>query len=243
MTAQGKNNSPRKQIQDIYSLTALQEGMLFYNIAEDQTTSYVVQTVYELKGILNVSHLEQAIQLLNLRYDVLRTQILYKKISKPRQVVLREKATAYQKVDLSDMPEKERSEQFDAIVKENVSKGFHFDKDSLFRVILVKLEENHHKMIWCCHHIIMDGWSMSLLYQSFLKYYQELQKGVSIQQLQIEITEERKRAKEYKDYITWLNSQNMSDALSYWGDLLDGYENESKITPVCPVTEFSDVTE
>lgn len=45
MVEHGKNKNGKKQIQDIYSLTSLQEGMLFYNIVEERTTNYVVQTV------------------------------------------------------------------------------------------------------------------------------------------------------------------------------------------------------
>ena len=231
MVEHGKNKNGKKQIQDIYSLTSLQEGMLFYNIVEERTTNYVVQTVYEIFGDLQVDNVKSAIEILNQRYDVLRTQILYKKLSKPRQVVLEKKETEFQVVDISYLPEEEQPERFAEIERNDVDRGFDFDKDSLIRFILVKFSEKHYKMIWNCHHIIIDGWSLSHLYNSFIEYYSELSHGKSFLQLQTEIETERKRSKEYKNYISWLEHQNMSAGLKYWENLLADYENETKIEP------------
>ena len=67
-------------IQDIYSLTPLQEGMLFHHMIDSASGDYIVQTTFKLDFELNEQKFIQALELLSAKYDVLRTAVIYEKM-------------------------------------------------------------------------------------------------------------------------------------------------------------------
>ena len=65
-----------KSIENIYSLTPLQEGMLFHALNNPKSTNYVLQSTFSLRFALDESALRNAMRALSQRYEVLRTAIL-----------------------------------------------------------------------------------------------------------------------------------------------------------------------
>ena len=91
------------KVEGIYLLTSMQEGMLFYKNLNEKDTSYFIQSVLNLKGIVDVKNIQEAIDLLAVKHDALRTAFLYKKVVKPRQVVMTERKLENQYIDLSNV--------------------------------------------------------------------------------------------------------------------------------------------
>lgn len=76
-------------IQDIYPLSPLQEGMLFHHLMNRRDT-YVLSTLLELESRSKVDRLIEALRKLIDRHDILRTAIAWEQLPKPVQVVYRE---------------------------------------------------------------------------------------------------------------------------------------------------------
>ncbi|HAB59227.1 MAG TPA: hypothetical protein DCE48_00660, partial [Lachnospiraceae bacterium] len=132
------------QVEGIYSLTSMQEGMLFYKNLDDKSTSYVIQSVLLVAGNLDYEKLNEAIALLAVKHDALRATFLYKKVVKPRFVILAERKLETQYIDLSIESEKET--KFEEIKEADITRGFDLSVDSLMRITVVKMEENTFKM-------------------------------------------------------------------------------------------------
>ena len=60
-----------QMIQDIYSLTPLQEGMLYHYLSVPDSTGYILQNVYNMDFLLKEEYLKPTLKLLSERYDVL----------------------------------------------------------------------------------------------------------------------------------------------------------------------------
>ncbi|WP_220784120.1 condensation domain-containing protein, partial [Bacillus sp. BML-BC051] len=219
-------------IEDIYSLTALQEGMLFHNVMDKESTSYVVQSVYNLKGKTNPEMIGQALKLLARRHEVLRATIARENLSKPRQIVLKNKEVEYEEIDLTQVSQEQQEKEIEKIVSLDVKRGFDLEIDSLLRVKYIKRNNEAHKLIWNIHHIIMDGWCMSLVFGDFLRYYQQLKNGVSIEKIENSIDKEKENTAGYSEYAKWLESQDKENGMEYWTELLSEYEEPADIKPM-----------
>ncbi|WP_236078358.1 condensation domain-containing protein, partial [Bacillus paramobilis] len=228
----GKQTIVNSTIEDIYALTPMQEGMLFQNILDKKSTSYVVQSVYNLDGAVDKEKIGQSLKLLSRKHDVLRTVILHQKINKPRQVVLRNKDIEYEVLDLSNFSEEEQEKKILEVTRLDVKRGFDLQKDSLLRVKYIKLGNEVHKLIWSIHHIIMDGWCLSLVFGDFLRYYEQLKNGVCMEDIENSIDEKRRETAKYSTYIKWLESQDKEKGMEYWTELLSAYEEPADIKPM-----------
>ena len=90
------------KIESIYPLTPLQEGMLFYNIVDSSLSAYVVQMSYDINKKLSGDLITKALLLLSSKYLVLRTFFAHEKVSKPCQVVLKERELDYEYISRSE---------------------------------------------------------------------------------------------------------------------------------------------
>lgn len=230
------------EIQDIYPLVPLQEGMFFHNLVDRTSTNYIIQTVFCLKQEIDVEKMKCALQLMTKRYDVLRTVFLHKEISCPLQVVLNNRESEYQVIDLTDAQSNEKEAVLEKLKKQDISRGFDLEKDSLIRITLIKTGQEEYRMLFTLHHIVTDGWSTSLLYVSLFQYYAMLEQEVSKEQILSMIEEEKNNTTHYSEYVSWIGKKNKNKALHYWKQLLEGYEEVAKIQPMeIPVASDSQV--
>jgi len=76
-------------VQDIYPLSPLQEGMLFHRLLNKHRDTYVLATAFELQTQAEVDAIERAIQCVIDRHDVLRSSIVWDQLPRPLQIVQR----------------------------------------------------------------------------------------------------------------------------------------------------------
>ena len=186
-------------IEDVFSLTPLQEGMLFHNILENESSEYIMQFAYRFKMIFNREKLCKALDLLALRYNSIRTSFFYEKIEKPRQIVLRDRRVELIEKDWSDQEDNRLNDLLTLYLDEDLKRGFDLKKDSLMRVTYIK-QKTDSILVFSMHHIIVDGWSISLLFQSFWKYYNSLSLGIEYDEILNEIRLSKK-AGDYSLYV------------------------------------------
>ena len=75
------------EIDDIYSLTPLQQGLLFHSLWEPGTRSYFTQIRLEIQGALDVAAFRAAWENLLGHHPPLRTAFVWEDLPEPFQVV------------------------------------------------------------------------------------------------------------------------------------------------------------
>ncbi|PBP53206.1 non-ribosomal peptide synthetase, partial [Pseudomonas syringae] len=76
-------------VQDIYPLAPLQEGILYHHIAAEQGDPYVLQAHFAFDDHACLDAFVQALQAVIDRHDILRTGVIWKGLDSPVQVVWR----------------------------------------------------------------------------------------------------------------------------------------------------------
>jgi amino acid adenylation domain-containing protein len=88
-------------IQDIYPLAPLQQGILFHHLLERDTDTYVLPTLLEFDGKPRLDRFIAALSRVIERHDILRTAIHWENLAEPVQVVWRRARFAVDTLDLA----------------------------------------------------------------------------------------------------------------------------------------------
>ena len=169
-------NTVKNKIIEILPLTPLQNGMLFHALAKDTTHDdpYLIQMWGNILGEFTFVQFELAWKLLIERHATFRTAFITQADKSPRQVILREIPFAIHKIDLSS--ESSEQQQLNLVELRKSDKENHFNplKPPLLRVTLIKIGENEWQFLFTIHHLILDGWSQSIV----IAELQEILKGL-----------------------------------------------------------------
>ncbi|MBX8523012.1 amino acid adenylation domain-containing protein, partial [Pseudomonas cichorii] len=77
-------------IQDIYPLAPLQEGILYHHISAEQGDPYLLQAAFAMDSRAQLDSFIAALQTVIDRHDILRTALIWDGLEQPLQVVLRQ---------------------------------------------------------------------------------------------------------------------------------------------------------
>jgi amino acid adenylation domain-containing protein len=210
----------KDNIQDIYSLSPLQEGLFFHNITDRSSSAYFIQVSYRLHGKLNACHVQQSLNMLAERYDVLRTSFVLEGLKKTFQVVLKERKPDFIFEDISAIADQDAFLQ--AARLKDRERSFDLTHDPLMRVTMLKLGDAEYEFIWSHHHITMDGWCTGIVIQEFSQIYESLQHGR---------TPVLPPVTQYKEYIRWLEKRDRTAAADYWKNYVEGFDVQTGIAP------------
>ncbi|MEM7061632.1 MAG: amino acid adenylation domain-containing protein [Cyanobacteria bacterium P01_B01_bin.77] len=200
-----------RNVQDIYPLSPTQQGLLFHSFYGPKTGVYVVQVGYTLKGELNHDAFEQAWQQLIERHTILRTAFVWDNLEAPVQVVGQKVTLPIIWLDWQEVSDGQQrlTEWLDA----DRLQGFTLSAAPLMRLTVMQLSHTCYRIVWTHHHILLDGWSLPILLQEWMMGYRAAC-GQDVPQLD--------PPPSYRDYIVWLQKQDLNQAKQFWKKQLTG---------------------
>ncbi|HLP48742.1 MAG TPA: amino acid adenylation domain-containing protein [Candidatus Kapabacteria bacterium] len=208
-------------VEDIYTLSPMQEGMLFHALMDQSSNSYFEQTAFRLHSELDIFLVEKSFNEVVNRHDILRTAFIHKDTPRAVQVVLKSRALDFYYQDISQIGGQGEKEFFLTGYKEkDKQRSFDLSKDVLMRIAVFRLSPVEYQFIWSHHHILMDGWCIGILNTEFFEIYTSY----------LENRPHRlKEVKPYRNYIKWLEKQDKEESIRYWENYLDSYEEQAGI--------------
>ncbi|MEM6252544.1 MAG: amino acid adenylation domain-containing protein [Cyanobacteria bacterium P01_D01_bin.156] len=201
----------RSSVQDIYPLSPTQQGMLFHSLYGPKSGAYIVQVGYTLKGNLDRDAFSSAWQNLIDRHTILRTAFVWENLESPVQVVGQKAVLPISWLDWQDMGDSQQ--QLSTWLEADRQQGFTLSTAPLMRLAVMQLSTNCYRIVWTHHHILLDGWSLPILLQEWMVYYQSAccQKVPQLEP-----------AYAYRDHIVWLQQQDLNQAKQFWKEQLAG---------------------
>ncbi|MUG94289.1 amino acid adenylation domain-containing protein [Scytonema sp. UIC 10036] len=220
-----------QNIEDIYPLSSMQEGMLFESLLAPNSGVYVEQIICTLTGSVDVKTFEQAWQQIVARHSIFRTAFAWESLSQPLQVVYQQVDVKLLTYDWRSLSPVEQQQQLETFLDSERQQGFQLSQAPLMRLHLLQMDENTYQFVWCHHHILLDGWSLPLVFKDLLECYQAISQGESLPQL---------GTTNYRNYIAWLQQQNKSLAAQFWQQKLTGFTSPTPLTVEKPLSMRED---
>lgn len=207
-------------LEDIYPLSPLQEGVLFHTLYESGKGAYVEQLGCAMKGDINVEALKRAWQEEAQRHAIWRTAFVWKGLGRPVQVVRRSVALDWQEEDWRGLSNAEQREKLREYFRKDRESGFEVDEAPLLKLGLIRLADDQYEFLWTHHHLLLDGWSASIVIKEVFTFYEAFSQGRPI---------DIPKARPYRDYIEWLGTRGSAESDRYWSGELKGFETPTDL--------------
>lgn len=163
-TRRSEQSRPRRLGLTSAPLSFAQQRLWILDQMNPGDPSYNIGAAVKIEGPLQVALLEQALEVIVRRHEVLRTT--FQTIdSEPVQVISNDVSVSLSIVNVEDETE---ARQF---VRESAQRPFDLANGPLLRVTLLKLGDEIHWLVLVVHHIIFDGVSRSIFIRELISLY------------------------------------------------------------------------
>lgn len=176
---------------------------------------YNVPAFDRLRGLLDLSALQRALNGIVARHDVLRT-VLVAPDGLPRQSVRDHEWFEAPLVDLSGLVPDLREAELERLAGLEYHRPFHLAEGPVLRTRLVRLAADDHALLLSFHHIVHDAWSMGVFMGELRELYQAFSTGRDPALAPLAV--------QYADYAAWerrlLDEGHFDRQLDHWIQLL-----------------------
>ncbi|WP_455926519.1 condensation domain-containing protein, partial [Pseudomonas putida] len=199
-------------------LSAAQSRLWFLWQMEPDSAAYNIPAAVRLRGQLDEGALQRSFAALTERHESLRT--LFREVPGEQavQVILPRLEPQVQRIDLSALPAAQREAQAREQLEHAARQPFDLSSGPLLRLTLICLDSREHILLLTLHHIVSDGWSMSVLTDEFASLYGAQVSGVPAALPALPV--------QYADYARWqrlwMAAGEGDRQLDYWTRLLGG---------------------
>ncbi|BBZ13667.1 hypothetical protein MBRA_38620 [Mycobacterium branderi] len=206
----------RHHVADILPLTPLQQGLLFHagTARGSHDDVYALQLDLSLSGRLDARRLRDAVHTVVDRHPHLAARFC-REFDEPVQIIPADPAPGWTYVEL-EADGADVGEKIEQICAAERGAVCDLADGPGFRVALIRIAEERHRLVLTNHHIVLDGWSLPILLgEIFASYYgQRLPAPVS-----------------YRRFITWLADRDLRAAHAAWREVLAGFDTPTLVAP------------
>ncbi len=196
-------------------LSSPQEQLWILSKFEQGLSAYNISLMFRLEGPLAPKRFEAALNRVIARHEALRMKFV-EEGGVPRQYIQDEVLVSVPEIDLRSLTEGAQAEDVAQRARQLARQSMPLDTGPLLRGELYRLGKNSYQLALVIHHIVFDGWSISVLLHALSEAYTE--EGVE--------TVPALPDCDYAAYVVWqregLNGTALDVQRSYWRRQLRG---------------------
>ena len=194
-------------VERAYPLSPTQQGMLFHSDLERESGAYVMQLGCLIRDPFDPLAFKQAWQAVLNRHDSLRLQVMARPDADPVQVILRHQDLHWTSLDWRHKSVAQAKADWADWMAEDRRTGFDAYQGSLMRCTVAQATDNCWYFLWSHHHLLTDGWCLSILLKEVLQIYEA---RINNQDVKLDTPIP------YQNFIAWLLAQDKAQAITYW---------------------------
>ncbi|MEA2173124.1 MAG: hypothetical protein QOD00_716, partial [Blastocatellia bacterium] len=207
----------RREGQEEIPLSFAQQRLWFLDQLEPNSSAYNIPTSVRLNGALDVAAIERALNEVVRRHEALRTT--FQAVNRrPRQLIASAQTMSLPLIDLQQLEEDARAAETRRLMAEEARRPFDLRRGPLLRASLLRLNAEEHLVLLTMHHIVSDGWSMTVLMREVATLYEAFSKGERSPLVDLPV--------QYADFAIWqrewFSGEHLEQQLAYWRQHLSG---------------------
>ncbi len=201
----------------VYPLSFSQESLWFLHQLDPAMPAYNTVFLYRLTGLLDLTALEQSLEVILRRHASLRS-IFPAENGVPRQMVLPFEARPLPVLDYAKAPEGERLDAAFRFAVEENKKPIDVAVGPIFQPSLLTFTERDHILAIHVHHLVSDAWSEAVIARELAEAYAAISRRAtpSLPDLKMQ----------FGDYVLWqrewMQGERLDEYLDYWKRKLEG---------------------
>lgn len=200
-------------IESLLPLFPAQYDFLIESIRSTKSQLFYEEVCFEFEGSVNTTYYEKSILTLVNSIEALKARIIYKNAEHPFQLISQKSKKTFYFCDLSNLSKSFQQER----IKQEKEVLYNLDQSPLFKVFLFKTSSNSYISYWCFHHIILDGWSLSNLFQQWITTYTSLENGkTNLERSEFNL----------ETYFKWALSKSNKKMRVFWANYLAGFSSK-----------------
>lgn len=198
-------------------LSFTQQRLWFLDQFRPGDTAYTNGSAFKFSGQLDILALEQSLQEIMRRHEVLRTTFV-KRDDQPVLVIHSDFSVTLPLIELDHQATEEQERAIYELVQQEIAQPFDLTQGPLSRFMLIRLKQDEHILITIISHIITDGWSLGIFNQEIARIYDAFKQGNPSPLPDLPL--------QFADYAywqhQWFSGETKQRELAYWKEQLQG---------------------
>ena len=198
-------------------LSFAQQRLWFLHLLDPAGSAYHLPVYYRLGGPLNIGALEQSLNEIVRRHEILRT-VFAERDDTPIQIVQPAQHVGLPVIDLTAYSKTQAESEIELFIETETARPFSLEDGPLLRATLLKLADDDHGFFLAIHHIVTDGWSMDIFMSELLTLYEAFAAGEPSPLSELPL--------QYGDFAAWqresITGETLAAQLAYWKRQLGG---------------------
>ncbi|MEU6974978.1 amino acid adenylation domain-containing protein [Streptomyces sp. NPDC046371] len=211
----------------------LQQGLFFHTAFDaDGQDIYTIQMALDFEGPVDPVRLREVCQVLQDRHDSLRSGFRTDSSGAPVRFVPPRVPLEWRQADLTGTAPGGREAEAVRLVEEERRRRFDVARPPLLRFLLVRLGDARWRFVLTNHHIILDGWSTSILLDELFQLY-DAHDGHEASDARDGATaaDPLPPAPAYGSFLDWLGEVDPDWSGDAWAEALAGIEGPTLVAP------------
>ncbi|WP_440054275.1 amino acid adenylation domain-containing protein [Pseudoalteromonas sp. T1lg65] len=201
-----------QQIEDIYPLSMLQQGMWFHS-QQQSSTAYLEQASFLFNQEFDCEAFIYAWQQVMSQHSILRTAF-NAILSVPVQLAMKHCDLPLEIDAPAAVISGSESEYLRQLAEQEYRHGVELTTAPGMRLRIIPFKSGFFGVVWTYHHLLMDGWSTPVLFSELRRHYQARIEGRSVYYV----------TDNYRDYIELLVTRSDIQERAFWQSQLAGID-------------------